>query len=157
MRCISSRATWWYKRIFPIVWFGFLIFFVIVNVFVIPGAALSWVPAVLVAAVMAVVGYSAIKRFILDLVDEAWDDGDALIVKNGNDSDRIALSDISNVGYSPLMNPPRVTLSLRKPSRFGDKVSFCAPIRVLSFSAHPVVEDLIRRVDAARHGHSRRR
>ena len=69
MRCISSRATWWYKRIFPIVWFGFLIFFVIVNVFVIPGAALSWVPAVLVAAVMAVVGYSAIKRFILDLVE----------------------------------------------------------------------------------------
>jgi hypothetical protein len=157
MRCISSRATSWYKRIFPIVWFGFLIFFVIVNIFVIPGGPLSWVPAVLVAAVMAVVGYFAMKGFILDLVDEAWDDGDALIVKNGSDSDRIALSDISNVGYSPLMNPPRVTLSLRKPSKFGGKVSFCAPIRVFSFSANPVVEDLIRRVDAARHGHSHRR
>jgi hypothetical protein len=157
MRCISSRATWWYKRIFPIVWFGFLIVFVIVNVFVIPGAALSWVPAVLVAAVMAVVGYSAMKRLILDLVDETWDDGDALIVKNGNDSDRIALSDISNVGYSPLMSPLRVTLSLRKRSRFGDKVSFFAPMRLFSFSANPVVEDLIRRVDAARHAHSHRR
>jgi hypothetical protein len=156
MRCISSRATWWYKRIFPIVWFGFLVVFVIVNVFVIPGAALSWVPAVLVAAIMAVVGYSAMKRFILDLVDGAWDDGDALIVKNGSDSDRIALSDISNVGYSPLMNPPRVTLSLHKPSRFGDKVSFCAPIRAFAFTPHPVVEDLIQRVDAARRGHSHR-
>jgi hypothetical protein len=88
---------------------------------------------------------------------EAWDDGDALIVKNGNDRDRIALSDISNVGYSPLMSPLRVTLSLRKRSKFGDKVSFCAPLRVFSFSTHPVVEDLIRRVDAARHGHSHRR
>src|SRR5690348_9573681 len=99
MRCISSRATSWYKRIFPIVWFGFIGVFVVVNIFVISGGPLSWVPAVLVAAVMSVVGYFAMKGFILDLVDEAWDDGDALIVKNGGDSDRIALSDISNVGY----------------------------------------------------------
>jgi hypothetical protein len=150
MRRLSSRATFAYKRIFPVVFIGFVVVFAGINVF--RGAAdpLWWMPALVVPAAMAVFGYSLMKRLVFDLVDEVIDDGDALIVRNGGDSDRIALSDIANVGYAPMFNPPRVTLALRKPSKFGDKVSFCAPIRAFSFTPHPLVEDLIRRVDAAR-------
>jgi len=41
---------------------------------------------------------------------------------------RISLSDIKNVNYSPYMNPPQVTLSLRRHTVFGDTVVFCGPV-----------------------------
>ncbi|WP_068029867.1 hypothetical protein [Rhodoplanes sp. Z2-YC6860] len=101
---------------------------------------------------MAVVGYVIMKKFIFDLVDEVLDAGDALLVKSGGRDDRIALSDIKNVNYTPMMSPPRVTLSLRKPSVFGDKVTFCAPIQLIPLSNHPIIDELIERIDAARDG-----
>ena len=54
-----------------------------------------------------------------DLVDEVWDASDALVVRNKGEEARIRLSDIINVSYSPVGSPPRVTLSLRTPGRFG--------------------------------------
>jgi hypothetical protein len=80
------------------------------------------------------------------------DAGDALVIKFGHDEERVALSDINNVSYSPLVNPPRVTLSLRNPSRFGDQITFCAPATFRPFSASPIIDELIKRIDAARGG-----
>jgi hypothetical protein len=99
---------------------------------------------------MAVFGYVIMKKLVLDLVDEVWDDGSALIVRNKGQDDRIALSNIMNVSYSPSINPPRVTLMLRQPSIFGIEISFSAPVRFMPFTKSPLIEDLIRRVDAAR-------
>ena len=79
-------------------------------------------------------GFFMMKKLIFDLVDEVDDDGNGLIVRNGGRSDRIALSDVMNVNYSAYMNPPRVTLTLRKPSVFGDQVTFCAPLRFIPFA-----------------------
>ena len=87
---------------------------------------------------MAVFSYVFMKKLVFDLVDEVWDAGDALTVRNGTDEDRIALSDIKNVNYSAYVNPPRVTLSLRHPGPFGDKVSFCAPVRLMPLSTSPI-------------------
>ena len=83
---------------------------------------------------MLVIFYFVMRKLVFDLVDEVVDLGDALLVKNGDREDRIALSDIINVNYSPLISPPRVTLSLRKASLFGKQVSFCAPIRFVPFA-----------------------
>jgi hypothetical protein len=63
------------------------------------------------------------------------------------------LSDIKNVSYSPFINPPRVTLSLRRPTVFGDQITFSAPVRLVPFSTSPVINDLIERVDRARGKH----
>jgi hypothetical protein len=91
------------------------------------------------------------KKFVFDLVDEVLDAGDALLIRNGHLEDRIALADITNVGYAQFMNPPRVTLSFRNPGVFGDRVSFCAPVSLMpTFSTSPIVDELIRRIDAAR-------
>ena len=90
------------------------------------------------------------KKLVFDLVDEVWDDGDALVVKNRGQEQRIAFSDIKNVNYSPFVNPPRVTLSLRRPTIFGEQITFCAPVRLVPFSTSPVINDLIERVDRAR-------
>jgi hypothetical protein len=87
---------------------------------------------------------------VFDLVDEVWDDGDTLVIKNRAEEERIALSDIKNVSYSPFMNPPRVTLSLRRPTVFGDEITFGAPMRIVPFSTSPIINDLIDRIDLAR-------
>jgi hypothetical protein len=154
MRRISSGMTFFYKRIFPVVWFGFLALF-IATPFIAPmfggtisGSSLGFF---LAPVVMMIVGYFTMKKLLFDLVDEVLDAGDALVIRNGHLEDRVALSNITNVGYAQFMNPPRVTLSLRNPSMFGDRISFCAPVSIMpTFSTSPIIEELIKRVDAAR-------
>ena len=146
--------TFFYKRIFPVIWFGLLVVFIVAP-FIAPmiGGSVSGSPLafLVVPAIMIVVGYIIMKKLVFDLVDEVLDAGDALVIRNGHLEDRVALSDIMNVSYSPFVNPPRVTLLLRNPSMFGDRVSFCAPVSLMpSFSTSPIIEELIKRIDAAR-------
>lgn len=151
MTQISSRMTFFYKRVFPIFWFGFL------TLFMIGPTAVAWSSGqapqpmfFIMPVIMMVVGYAIMKKMVFNLVDQVFDDGDALLVKNGSQEDRIPLADITNVSYVQMMNPPQVTLSLRQPTSFGDKVTFCAPTRFIPFATSPLIDDLIKRVDAAR-------
>jgi hypothetical protein len=151
MRRISSRTTFWYKRIFPIIWFGLLALFIAVGVFTSTlKDGMQQLPFIIIPAVMILIGYVIMKKVVFDLVDEVWDDGTALVVRDKGREDRIALSNIMNISYSPLINPPRVTLMLRQPSNFGTEITFSAPVRFTPFAKSPVIEDLIRRVDAVR-------
>ena len=151
MRRISSRATFWYKRIFPIIWFGLLALFIVNGLFTSTlSDGMQQVPIIIIPVVMVLIGYVIMKKLIFDLVDEVWDDGASLIVRDKGREDRITLSNIMNVSYSPLINPPRVTLTLRQPSNFGTEITFSAPIRFAPFAKSPIIEDLIRRVDAVR-------
>jgi hypothetical protein len=143
--------TFFYKRVFPIFWFGFL------TLFIIGPGVIAWTSGnapppmfFAVPVVMMVVGFVIMKKLVFNLVDQVLDAGDALLVKNGTQQEQIPLSDIINVSYAQLANPPRVTLSLRQPTSFGDKVTFCAPTRLMPFATSPVIDDLIKRVDAAR-------
>jgi hypothetical protein len=101
MRQISSKLTFYYKWIFPIFWFGFLAIFLVLALLGITSPKESFpIMFVIVPIIMTVVGYSFMKKLVFDLVDEVLDDGSALIVKNGRQEERIALSDITNVNYS---------------------------------------------------------
>jgi hypothetical protein len=125
MQRLSSRRTYYDKRITPIVMCAVLLGF---------GAAAAIhdpPPFPLVSLVLlAIVFFAIIKFVILDLADEVWDAGDALIVRNKGQEDRIPLAAISKVRYSPYKDP-RVTLWLRTPSLFGEKITFAAPIRFI--------------------------
>src|SRR4051794_6103833 len=134
MRRISSRTTFFYKRVFPVIWFGFLALFIVFGVLwsATPSPILLIMPAI-----MMIIGYIIMRRIVFDLVDEVWDAGDTLIVRNRGREERVSLTDIMNVGYAPLMNPPRVTLSLRRPSVFGNQITFSAPVRFVPFSTSP--------------------
>jgi len=154
MRLISSKMTFFNKRVFPAIWFGFLAVFIGLALF--SGAGrnpASLLPVLIAPAIIIVFGYVIMKKLVFDLADEVWDDGDSLVVKNSGQEQRIALSDIKNVSYSPFVNPPRVTLSLRRPTVFGDEITFSAPLRLVPFSKSPVITDLIERVDQARSKH----
>ena len=152
MRRISSKWTFFYKQVFPVIWFGFLSLFVLMSLIggATPGRDAP-VPFLIIPVLMAIFGYFMMKKLVFDLVDEVFDGGDALVVKDRHQEERIALSNITNVSYSSSVRPPRVTLSLREPSiNFGGKISFCAPVGVLPFAASPVIDALIRRIDAER-------
>jgi hypothetical protein len=151
MRRISSRATFFNKRVFPAVWFGFIALAVAFPFFV--GHRQNSTPPIsflFFPAIMALIGFFVMKKLVFDLVDEVWDAGDSLLVKNGGQEQRIPLGDIKNVNYAPYMNPPRVTLLVRRPTVFGEQITFSAPLRFIPFSTSPVIDDLINRIDAAR-------
>ena len=150
MKKISSSNTFFYKRIFPALWFGFIGLFFIVSV-VLPssGSEPKW-PFVIMPFVMAGFGYFLMKKFVFDLMDEVYDAGDCLIVKNGGQQEQINLKDIKNVNYIEMSNPPRVTLSLRRETAFGHEVSFSLPASWFPFKKNPEIQRLIDRVDEAR-------
>jgi len=158
MRRISSKWTFFYKRISPVIFFGFPVVFIGIALLanLRSNSALDNIPFLIVAIVMTVVFFIS-KKLIFDLVDEVWEDGETLVVRNSGQEQRIALVDIKNVNYSPLISPPRVTVSLRRPTVFGDEVTFCAPVRMVPLAPSPVINDPIERVDRAREQSHHRR
>jgi hypothetical protein len=144
--------TFWYKRVFPVIWFGSIVLLLVVPLFA-GSSRREPLAFLLPPTLMAIFGYFLMKRLVFDLVDEVLDAGDALVVRNTGIEDRVALADIINVSYTQLSSPPRVTLSMRSPSRFGDQITFCAPVRfspLAAFSPSPIIDELIKRIDAAR-------
>ncbi len=152
---ISSRNTFFLKRVFPVMWFGFVALFLFGGV----SAALhgqNQGPVFLVFVVpvaMFCFGYYLMRHLVFDLADAVYDEGDALRVRFGSEEERIPLANIINIGYGGLSNPPRVTLTLRNGGRFGREITFSPVQRVfgpLIRTSNPIVSDLIERVDAAR-------
>jgi len=151
MTKISSTRMKFYRKGFPAVWFGFLAFFVISAV---SSGAIhdeQWM-VLAVPCFMAIFGFFMFKKLLWDLVDEVHDCGDYLLVRNKGEEERLPLQNIMNVSASAHTNPPRITLRLVKPGKFGSEVSF-SPVSKLSlnpFAKNPIAEDLIVRVDKAR-------
>ncbi len=107
----------------------------------------------IVAFIIAAYSYLTMKKLLFDLVDEVWDTGDELIIKNDNREDHVPLADIMNVDSTIFTNPPRVTLTLRRPCLFGKTVTFTPTTGFSPFSfsiKHPIVNELIERIDAKR-------
>jgi hypothetical protein len=153
MKRISSKRTIFYKRVFPVFWFGFLAFFVLVGLLTSRHAHTPAIPMLIVPVVMVIAGYALFRRLLFDLVDEVWDDSDALIVKNAGVEERVPLRSIINIGYSLLTNPERVTLMLREGGALGKEITFVPLSRGFSFrwfSRNPIIDELIERVDKAR-------
>ena len=150
MKKISSRLTLFSKRVFPLFWFGFLAFFVATSFRI---GAIATNPVFLIGpAVMAAFGFFLMKSLVWDLVDEVYDCGDSLLVRNRGQEERVAFADIMNVNVSTLQNPPRITLRLRTPGKFGKEIAF-SPVSNFTlnpFAKNPIGEDLIQRVDTAR-------
>jgi hypothetical protein len=156
-RVISSRMTFFYKRVFPVVWLGFLAVMTAILVFVstlggpkAPPVAVAIVPVFLMAF-----GYVLVRKLIFDLMDEVREYETYLTVRYRGQEDRIDLANIMNITFTPMMSPPRATLVLRNPGKFGKEVTFCPLIpffhslKTLGFK-NAVVNELIEKVDARR-------
>jgi hypothetical protein len=152
-RRISAGKTWFYKRVFPVIFMGMIVLcFGLAIATARRGSGLP-LPALIVPLFALGLAWFVVRRLVSDLADEVWDEGDALRVRFGHEEERIELANIVNVGYTFMVNPARVTLTLRNPGRFGKDVTFC-PLQEGFLGPlirrNPLVTDLIERVDAAR-------
>jgi hypothetical protein len=149
MRRISSRWTFFYKRVFPLFWFGILLVSVIgawlANRKALGAQGALW----LVPVVIGVFGF-VLWRLVFDLVDEVQDEGDAIMIRNFGVEERLALKNIINIGYSQMTTPERITLTLRDPCPLGKEITFMPLMRFRLFSRSPIIGELIERVDSAR-------
>jgi hypothetical protein len=149
-RRLSSKMTFFNKRIFPIIWFS------IPALILLGGSVAPWrgtqIPFQLfvVPIGLTIFGFFILKFLVFDLLDEVWDEGEALLLRNDGQEDRIPLTNIINVSHATFTNPPRITLTLRHPCRFGKDVTFSPLARLNPFSKDPIAVELIERVDAAR-------
>ena len=149
MKKISSDGTFFLKKIAPIIAVG------------IPGLMLALSVASHHADAKSVLFPIAIATFMLvvmrlvssDLADAVYDCGDALLIKRGDEEERIPFANIMNVSITSTRNPPRITLRLVHAGKFGDHVVF-SPSLQLQFNPFTAVdalaEDLMVRVDRAR-------
>lgn len=151
MKKLSSNSTFFLKKIFPAIWFGFIGLFLWMVLFVDTKSQNSDVIMVMITAIfMAGIGYFMMKYLVFDLMDEVYDEGSSLLFKNNGKTVRVNLTDIKNVSYTVLLNPPRVTISLRHKTELGDELSFSPPASLLPFKKNREIEELIDRIDSAR-------
>ncbi|MGA9665684.1 MAG: hypothetical protein WBQ69_04445 [Gallionella sp.] len=150
MKKISFNYLSILKNLFPILWFGILAFAMVMMI--VTKAYQKAPAAIVVPCLMAIFAYFMMKKLVWDLVDEVYDCGDFLLVRNRGEEEKVSLSDIINVSATLLVNPPRVTLRLARPGRFGEEISFSpvSPFTLNPFARNQVTDDLITRVDRAR-------
>lgn len=153
---ISSRATFFYKRIFPVLWFAFVLtFFPYIGLVRYshhaPPDVFAILPFALPPLLMAAYGYWWMRTHLFNVADEVLDAGSALVVRRGGQEERIVFSDIKNIRYEPASKfPANVTLSMRRATVFGDNITFYAPTGGSSASRR-VFDDLTDRAAAASH------
>ena len=150
MKRLSSKTTFLYKKIFPLLWFGFLAILFCVGLFAELAGHGFGIMFVVVSIGMIALGYFIMKKLVWDLIDEVYDEGTALLFKNRGKEFRVDLKDIKNVSYTTLVNPPRVTLSIRYPTELGDELSFSPLASWIPFKKNKDIEVLIDRIDKAR-------
>jgi hypothetical protein len=142
VRKISSRTTFWYRRVFPVFWFGFLLLW---TVFALLLSGNERPPRIifLIPGVMAIFGYFMIRWLVLPLADEVFLDGDEILVRKNGKKIRFSIRQILNVDSSMMTNPERITLTLREQSELGKEIAFSPTYRWHFFSRHPIAEELI--------------
>lgn len=152
MKILSSRKTFFFKKIFPVFWFGFLFVFLAVGFYDTKNVDLAFL---IMPFVMMIFGFFLFKSLVWGLADEVRDCGEHLIVVRNGVEERIMLSDIFNISMSQFTNPPRISMRLLKPGKLGDEVLFI-PVnnsRFNLFGRNEIAEDLMKRTDLARSGH----
>ena len=155
MQRLSSRSTFFYKRVFPVFWFGFLAVMLLTSLGLGRGPQRAdLAPFLIGPLVMAIFGFVLMRKLVFDLVDEVWLEGDNLLIKSRGESSRIPLRDVINVNASTMTNPRRITLMLRTESaRWGKEITFMpnSPRGMFrGLKMDPVATDLIRRIDTLR-------
>lgn len=152
MKKLSSGQTFYFKRILPVFWVLFLAAFIVIPLIQGNPPEDGWVPLLAFSSFFVVIGFLVYRQFIADLADEVLDNGSQLLVRRSGVEDRIDFSNIMNVSMSSFSNPQRLSLRLRKGGKLGDEVVFIPKLRFTfnPVARHPIVEDLIKRSDAAR-------
>ena len=145
-RRISSRWTLFHKVIFPVCWIG---------AFVVGTALMFLVPADASNDLqtmrwfflgMTILGGSIILGLALPL--KYVDLGErSFFVRARSREIEIPFQEVADVTGSRFVNPPRLTLHLRRAGELGDRIVFLPPLRLyFGWKAHPLAKELRERI-----------
>ena len=150
---ISSGMTYFFKNIFPKIWFGFLgviaVLAILAMIFNGVDNSFSFM-ALFVFPFMEIMGHLLFKQFCYCLTDEVYDHGDYLRIVNDGLEDKIDMTNIINVSSNMFQSPNIVKLLLKSPSRFGAEISFVPKMRIMALFDDTIAKDLIHRSYKAR-------
>jgi hypothetical protein len=145
---ISSPWTRFIKWASPLAWLGALAYFAVDSA---RGQRMDLMLFGIVTA-LAVVGLLLMKFFLWNLADEVYDCGDSLLVRRGGIEESVPLAGITEVALALFSRPPRITLKLARPGKFGSSIVFTPPTSpgLELFGRNPIAEDLKAKVQRAR-------
>ena len=106
--------------------------------------------SVVMPVFMAIFGFFFFRKFIWDLADEVYDEGEFLVFRKGNKEQIVELKDVINISYAQMSSPERVVLQVRSEGAIGKQLAFNAPMRFNPFLSNSMIIELIERVDRAR-------
>lgn len=69
-------------------------------------------------------------------------DSDSFLISNYHEEIRVPLRDVERVSASLLMHPELIWLHFRRPTRFGSRIVFIAPMRLFALGRHPLAQEL---------------
>src|SRR5262249_7203347 len=102
MRPLSSKMTFYYKRVSPVIFFGVvLLMFGFGLISVLRERKVSNVPFLIVLLLLAVFAYRFVQKLVFNLADEVLDAGNALVVRSGGQEERIALYRQQRLRFAP--------------------------------------------------------
>ena len=149
MKKISCRTTFYQKKLFPLVFIGFGIYAMIVG-----GTGESGHPffILLFLLIITLIIFAHIQFKVFFLMDEVFDDGDSLLLRNSGKEVRIPLQEIENICYPKKNNYysrlEQVELTLKHPTEFGTEIYFLsAGDDLFSNEANTDIPDLMERIN----------
>src|SRR5436305_10008305 len=80
-RRISSRNTFFLKRVFPVLWFGIVVLSLAAGLAAARAGKAVPPPVFIVPLLLFVIGYAVMSKLVLDLADEVLDEGAAMRVR----------------------------------------------------------------------------
>ena len=143
-----SGSTFYFKKVFPGIWFGLLALFLTISLATGEGERSTM--SVVMPVFMAIFGFFFFRKFIWDLADEVYDEGEFLVFRKGNKEQIVELKDVINISYAQMSSPERVVLQVRSEGAIGKQLAFNAPMRFNPFLSNSMIIELIERVDRAR-------
>ena len=148
-KLLSSRLTFFYKRVFPAAWiivFGIFTLFLWICDYK-GSSQLKWF------VIICLLGGSIFLRWFSERLKTVSLQGDQLVVSDYRTQETIPLCQIDEVTETRIWNPKLISLRLNRPGRWGDEIVFIAPIRFqFIFSNHPLVRELRDMIRKTRRG-----
>lgn len=143
MRLISSKLSVWNKRFVPVFWCGF----VALVAWALALSRLNTIWIIAIPAALALLGFAYIRMFTFTIADEAFDAGNAVIIRSKGKELSIPLANITNVKYALVADPPRIVLTFSTPAVPHAKVQFMPPVvpAMFWFREHPLAAELRKR------------
>ncbi len=139
---LSSRQTFIWKYVAPVFVLAWLLF----------ASYLAWkfgfAPTALISMYVALGIFIGLYLYLFRSLKKVWIDDRYLYISNFSEDEKIPISQIERISEMKLLNPRRITIHLKRPTNFGDKIIFLGYHQQwLLFGTHPAITLIEKKIE----------